>query len=114
MLAFHTLALSGLVVVCVASPFLALSYPDAFNTYVLWFFGGIGVLILGSWYAYAGQCPLTVWENNFRKNEGRRVYTEPCMDRYTKQWFGVRLPSRFSDIFPVAILLIPVVTKFFI
>ncbi|MEK7601060.1 MAG: DUF2784 family protein [Patescibacteria group bacterium] len=113
-LAFHTLVLFALVVVCIASPLVASSYPDAFNTYVLWFFGAIGVLILGSWYVYAGQCPLTVWENGFRKSEGRKTYAEPCMDRYAREWFGVRLPWRFSDIFPIAILLIPVVTRFFI
>lgn len=113
-LVLHTLVFASLVVVCLASPLIALSYPDAFNTYVLWFFGAIGVLILGSWYVYAGQCPLTVWENNLRKKEGKRPYTEPCMDRYALQWFGIRLPRRFSDIFPIAILLIPVVSRFFI
>lgn len=114
MLALHTLFLCGLVIGCLVSPFIALSYPEAFNFYALWVFGGLGVLILGSWYIYRGECPLTVWENQFKKIEGRETYAEPCMDRYAKRWFGVRLPWRFSDIFPIAILAIPLLTRLFI
>jgi len=109
----HTLVFSALVLGCLASPIIAASYPDFFRAYSLWFFGGIGILILASWYFYKGACPLTVWENNFRESEGKKAYAEPCMDRYAKQWFGMTLPKRFSDIFPVAILLIPLATRFF-
>ena len=113
-LTLHTLVLSALVIGCLASPFIALSYRDFFNTYSLWIFCGIGVLTLATWYFYSGECPFTVWENNFRKREGKRTYTEPCMDRYAHEWFGLTLPRRFSDIFPIAILLIPLLARVFI
>jgi hypothetical protein len=111
---FHTLIFSALVVVCILSPFIAMHYPQAFNEYSLWVFGGIGVLILVTWYFYAGQCPLTVWENAFRKSAGKKPYTDPCIDHYMKEWFGLDAPSRFSDIVPIAVLVIPIVTRFFV
>lgn len=110
----HTFVFSALVTGCLASPFVAANYPDFFRAYSLWVFGAIGVLILASWHFYKGACPFTVWENSFRKTEGKQIYTGPCMDRYAKEWFGLKLPSRFSDIFPIAILFIPLVTRFFI
>jgi len=111
---FHTLVLTGLVIACLLSPVFALNYWIIFDTYVLRVFGGIGVLTLATWYVYGGECPFTVWENSFRKSEGKQIYTEPCMDRYALRWFGLTLPRRFSDIFPIAILLIPLVTRAFI
>jgi Protein of Unknown function (DUF2784) len=115
-LSAHVLVLvfSGLMVVAILSPGIALLYPALFNRYALWVFCGIGVLILGSWYFYSGECPLTVWENDFRKKEGLQPYTEPCMDRYARKWFGLKLPPHFSDIVPVAVILIPLVTRFFV
>lgn len=113
-LAFHTLVFSALIIVCLASPIVAARYPDLFHVYSLWVFGFTGISILGSWYVYSGQCPFTVWENTLRKKEGKEPYAEPCMDRYAKEWFNLTLPSRFSDIFPIAILFIPVLTRFFV
>lgn len=109
----HTVVFFVLVIGCFLSPLIAYAYPEAFRFYALWVFGGIGVLILGSWYVYGGDCPLTVWENNFRKREGRKTYAGSCIDHYAKRWFGLTLPRHFSGIFPVAILLIPLLTRFF-
>jgi len=113
-LLFHSIFFFGLTISCFASPFIALTYPQAFNAYSLWVFVGIGILILGSWYKYGGDCPLTVWENDFRKKEGRPVYTGSCIVLYGKKWFGLSLTRQFSSIFPIAILLIPILTRFFI
>lgn len=113
-LVLHSVFFFGLVAGCLASPFFALAYPQAFDTYSLWVFVGLGIAILGSWYVYAGECPFTVWENNFRKKEGLQPYSEPCMNRYSKRWFGITTSRRFSDIFPIAILLIPILTRMFI
>ncbi|MDB5238354.1 MAG: hypothetical protein JWM46_624 [Candidatus Kaiserbacteria bacterium] len=114
MLILHTLVFAALVVGCFTSPLFAYYYPELFKIYVLWVFGGIGILILGSWYFYSGACPLTVWENDFRKKEGKEPYSEGCMDRYAMRWFGLKLPPHFSDIVPIAILFIPLITRIFV
>ncbi len=107
----HTLVFSALVAVCIASPLIAVQYPDLFRTYSLWVFGGIGVLILASWYFYEGACPLTVWENNFRKSEGRATYTGPCIDHHARKWFRLSLPRHFSSIITLGVLVIPLTTR---
>jgi len=111
---FHTTIFSSLIVGCIASPIIAASCPQFFRTYSLWVFGGIGLLILVSWYFYKGACPLTVWENNFRKNEGRATYEGSCIDHYTKRWFRVTLPRHFSSAITLGVLVIPALTMFFI
>ncbi|MFA7309462.1 MAG: DUF2784 family protein [Candidatus Paceibacterota bacterium] len=114
MLAFHTLFFAGLVIGSFMSPFIAAFDPGAFKLYGPSIAVTIGVLILGSWYFYRGDCPFTVWENALRRREGRQTYSGSCIDRYAKKWFGLVLPRRFNTIFPVAILAIPLIAGFFV
>ena len=110
---FHTTIFSSLIVGCIGSPIIAANYPQFFRTYSLWVFGGIGILILASWYFYKGACPLTVWENNFRKSEGRATYAGSCIDYHAKKWFRMTLPRHFSSAITLGVLVIPLLTRFF-
>ena len=109
----HTVVFGGLVVVSLGSPFLKAAYPAEFAHYFLWAVGGLLILILGSWYFYGGDCPLTVWENSARTWEGRPTYRGSCIDRHAKLWFGWTPPASFNTIFPIGVLIVPLVTGFF-
>jgi hypothetical protein len=51
-----------------------------------WLAGTIifGLVVVGSWRVW-GECPFTIWENTWRKREGRRVYRVACSEYYARQ-----------------------------
>ncbi len=109
----HTLVFSALMLGSLASPFINAAYPLEFSAYYPWGVGALLLIILGSWFLYGGDCPLTVWENRARKREGRLAYRGSCLVYYARRWFGMRLSSMASNIIPVGVLLIPLVVGFF-
>lgn len=84
-------------------------YPQVFTgKAVVIGFTILALLVLGSWPLYGGECPFTVWENNFRKREGKKAYREACIDRYAARGFGIKLPKYFSTYLSVALLILPI------
>ena len=108
----HTVFLFGLIGLCLLSPLIKAAYPAEFRQYFLWIIVGMGLLLKIAWEVFGG-CPLTVWENNARRREGRRTYKESCTNHYTEKWFGWRPPEWFSSALPFTALAIPLITGFF-
>lgn len=108
-LIIHTVFFFSFTGLSLASPFLMAYYPDVFTgkAFVIGF-GTLAILVTGSWLIDGGPCPLTVWENNARKREGKKPYKDACIDRYAGQWFGITPPKYFSTWFPVAVLILPI------
>ncbi len=109
----HTAIFGSLVVGSLGSPVLNLLYPEEFSQYFLWAVGVLILIIISSWFMYGGDCPLTVWENNARKREGRPTYKGSCIDHHAKLWFGWTPPRSFSTIVPVGVLLVPLIVGIF-
>jgi Protein of Unknown function (DUF2784) len=105
-LTIHTCAFLAYVGGCVGAPFIAASHPSMDPWYFIGTTVALTVLILVSWVVYKGECPFTVWENNFRAEEGRARYTEPCLDRYALLWFGFRFPGKVGVVSTVSMLVI--------
>lgn len=57
-----------------------------------WLLGIIvfGLVVIGSWCMW-GECPFTIWENRWRKREGRSTYRVACSEYYART-LGLNFP----------------------
>jgi hypothetical protein len=111
----HTVIFLAFVGLSLASPFFVFLLPWSM---VWWWVGGtilFGIAVISSWRIW-GECPFTVWENIWRKHEGRPVYRGACTEHYARV-FGLHMRPGISTpllevlpLFPIAAALL----KFFI
>ena len=114
MLAFHALFFVLFSAGTLGSPFIAAARPDISPWSFIWETAILIILVVASWIVYKGECPFTVWENNFREREhqGSR-YTDPCIDHYAYKWFGFRFPGKpgvVSTLMLLVFMLVPAAT----
>jgi hypothetical protein len=103
----HLLIFLMFVGLSLASPFFVWLLPWALVW--PWLLGTIafGVVVVGSWRVW-GECPFTLWENAWRKREGRRTYRGACTEHYGPM-LGIRLPRGASTPLLECIACIPVI-----
>ncbi|HEY4526314.1 MAG TPA: DUF2784 family protein [Candidatus Paceibacterota bacterium] len=109
-LAIHTVLFFSFSIGSIVCTYLLLAHPEilAGKTVVI-AFTVIAFLVLGAWFVDGGPCPFTVWENNFRKKEGKRPYKDACINHYARGWFGMKLPERAHTWLPLGFLILPIV-----
>src|SRR3989338_2918390 len=102
-LAIHAISFFSFAIGSIASSYILIEYPGLLSgkTVVITFIA-LALLVLGSWPLYNGDCQFTVWENNFRKREGKKPYKEACINHYAKKWFSIRLPKNAHTWLPIA------------
>jgi hypothetical protein len=111
-LTIHTLLFFSFVAVSLSLSMILFWYPGAVpGKIVVIGYSILAILVIGSWPTFGG-CPFTVWENNFRKREGRKVYSGACINHYAKEWFGIILPSKFGTYLLIALLVLPIIFGF--
>lgn len=108
-LILHTLLIVLFDVGSVGTAYILIQYPEVVSgKMVVMAFVTIGILFIGSWPLFGG-CPFTVWENGARKREGKKPYSDACMMRYARRWFGWKMTRNEDTWIPVGFLLLPII-----
>ncbi len=103
----HVIIFCSFVGLSLASPLFVWLLP--WQSAWPWLLGTIvfGVAVVGSWRVW-GECPFTIWENAWRKREGRPAYRGACTEHYGPL-FGIRLRPGQSTTLLELVATVPVV-----
>lgn len=110
----HILIFLSFVGLSLASPLFVWLLP--WDEGSKWLLGTIvfGLVVIGSWRLW-GECPFTIWENTWRRHEGRRTYRVACSEYYARE-LGLNLPHGMTTRMLEVLPFIPIATaviKFF-
>ncbi|MFA5990874.1 MAG: DUF2784 family protein [Candidatus Doudnabacteria bacterium] len=109
--AIHCGCLLSLVASSLASVLIKKTNPTFFNDVFFPGFVMVSILTLVSWPLFGG-CPLTKWENRFRKAENKAPYEGSCMVHTLSQLTGRRPNKTLIHVILIGIMAVPVAVRF--
>ena len=109
----HCGCLLSLVASSLASGLIKKASSAFFNDVFFPGFVVASILTLVSWKVFGG-CPLTKWENHFRKAENKAPYEGSCMVHCLHQLTGRRPNKTLIHVILIGIMAVPVAVRFLI